>query len=134
MTGELILNLLMNETMVTDEVADRIFPIIVPQNQIFPAITYEMVGNETIQIKGFQKIADTVSVQINVFAKSYPKVSTIAQAIKTALDFKHSFTINDIDVCSIIPENELDGVYNETVNIFHRILKYEISINQPYTL
>lgn len=134
MIGIVVHDLLKNAPAVTNEVADKIFPIIVPQNTQFPAITYEMLGNEPLKVLGNQKIADTVSVQINVFAYSYAKVSSIAQAVKGVLDFKNNFTNNGIHVCNIQPENEMDGAFDSELNLYHRVLKYEISINQPHNL
>jgi len=132
--GKVIHNLLANDTAVAAEVAEKIFPVIVPQNETFPAITYETLGDEPMEVKGHQKIADTISVQINVFAANYSKVVTIVKAVKGVLDFKHDFINNDIHVCSITPETAMDGIYDKEENLYHKILKYEISVNQPYTL
>ena len=134
MIGTVIHSLLSADTTITDAVGDNIYPIIVPQNSPFPAITYQLIGSEPMEIKGFQKIADTASVQINVFADTYSKTVAIAKAVKDVLDYAHGFELNDINICSVTPEMELDGIYDDTLNLYSRILKYEISINQPYTL
>lgn len=134
MIGKVIHTLLTADATVIGLVGDKVFPVIVPQNTAFPAVTYETTSSEPIEVIGWQKIADTVNVQINVFAERYTTAIDIKEAIKAVLDFKHQFASNGLDVCGITPRNDMDGTHNEELNLYHRILTYEISINQPYQL
>jgi len=134
MIGKVIHNLLSNNATVTSLVGSKIYPIIVPQNTLFPAITYERVGTDGMEVKGYQKIADKIFIQINVFSDSYENLTVISEAIKNTLNYQHGFTNQSIDVCYIIPTDESDGQFDFDLKLFHRILRFEISVNLPYTL
>jgi len=132
MIGKVIHSLLKDDTTVSGLVGIKIHPLIVPQNAAFPAITYEIISTEYLEVKGLQKVADKVNIQVNIFSKVYG--ASIAQAVKAVLDYKHRFQSEGLDIDYIVPTGEHDGVFDQQLQIYHRVLTYEVSIHQPYTL
>jgi len=132
--GKTIHSLLSADSAVTALVSNNIFPIITPQNTVFPSITYETIGTQPMEVIGWQKIADTIDVQINIFAPTYTQAIDIKEAIKTVLDYKNGFVSNGLSFCGITPINDMDGAYDYDLNVYHQILKYEFHLNNAYVL
>lgn len=126
--------LLSSDTGVMNLVGTNIFPIISPQGTVFPSVTYHTIGTEPMEVIGWQKIADTIHVQIDVFASTYSEVINIKEAIKSVLDYKQKFSSNGLSFCGITPIEDMDGLYDKELNLFHRILKYEFHLNHTYNL
>lgn len=133
-------DLIINDAQAAALVGTKVYAVIIPQNVAFPAISIETVNTEPTEVKGFLNIADIVSVQINIFTTNasgvngYDKGVAIAKAIRTALDFEHGFTNSDTDIDEIRLVGEEDGPYNKEVEVYHRILRYEVDINNDYIL
>ncbi len=134
MIGKVIHSLLTNDSTVTTLVGANIFPIITPQGTAFPSVTYETVGTQSMEVLGWQKIADTIDIQLNIFAPTYTQAIDIKEAIKAVLDYKNGFVSEGLNFCGITPIDDLDGIYDEELNLFHRVLKYEFHLNNKYVL
>lgn len=134
MIGKVIHNLLSADSAVTALIGSNIFPIVTPQNTVFPSVTYETIGSLPMEVIGWQKIANTIDIQLNIFAPTYTQAIDIKEAIKAVLDYKNGFISEGLNFCGITPIDDLDGAYDEDLNLFHRILKYEFHLNNSYVL
>lgn len=75
-----IFNLLSNEPSITDLVGTRIYPLLLPTNGTFPAVTYQIVGGNstpTLDTTGSQKIR----LQIDCWSDTYLSAATVRAAV-----------------------------------------------------
>lgn len=129
MVEKVIIDLLENDEALTALIDKRVFAIKIPQNEPYPAISFERVTTDYLPVKGFEKLGDEIAIQINIFSEGYLNALEIAEAVKTIFDYKNTFENSGVAVCSIEPAGEMDGVYDEELKLYHRILKYDFSIS-----
>ncbi len=80
-------------------VGDRIYPVKLPQDPTYPAITYFQVSGSPIYTKQ-GKHGVVLRVQISCWAKSYTAVKQLATKVILAMDgyAKENFNQNEFDI------------------------------------
>ena len=126
--------LLLADTDVSEAVGVKIHPVVIPQNTSFPAIAIELVSTEGMLTKDFVNLADTQTVSLKVASHNYDEAVSIAQKVRAVLDDLHGIQQSGVRICDTFFRNEMDGVYDNDSNLFHRIITYEISIHKDYDL
>ena len=94
-------------------VSQRVYPLLLPQNPTYPAISYARVSNTGTN--GSTPLRQT-RYQINCWARTYAGSQSIAAAIKTALE---EYTEDEIKMCQVV--NEIDD-YDSEVDVFRVII------------
>jgi len=81
-----IYKILSSETDLTNLVSTRIFPSIVPQNETYPSILFEIKDIEPIEIKARRHTKTQARVVIGVHATTYGDVQNIADIVIATLE------------------------------------------------
>ena len=116
-----IYDILSNTTAITDIVSTRIYPSIIPQGELLPAVTFQRITNSPEDSK------DGVStLDVDAFGKALSELKTLTDAIRTALD-RFSGTRVGIVIDSIRFVTDRD-VYEQSKEVYH--INQEFSIRQ----
>jgi hypothetical protein len=78
-------------------VSARIYPLLMPQNCVKPAIVYGVVYDGDIQTLGCT-VGRNIRFQIDLYGESYQQVKTIKEEIKQAL---YSFRSKPLDLSTM---------------------------------
>lgn len=127
--GKAIRSILVSATAVNDEVTGRIFPDKVPQETPFPLIAYTLVSTEPTLIKAQVSPNDVISVQVDIYSKSYETTQTLDGAVRTALD-QFKGTQNGVVIENIVFRNTGAGRYDEVLDVYWVSQDYDIRINR----
>lgn len=80
-----LFTLLSNNAGVSALVATRVYPLSLPQNAVFPCISYEFEEQQEQSDYDGQGDFGDVEIQINNWADEYDDALSLAAAVKTAL-------------------------------------------------
>ena len=140
-----IYKILSSETDLTNLVSTRIFPSVIPQNETYPSLMYEIKEIEPIEIKARRHPKSEARVVIGVHATSYADVQNIADIVtatleryKDATDF--SLTPSGISGtpptggCSIVEGYWIQEVFydtsfdifNDHLRVFEKYLEFDV--------
>ncbi len=76
---------LLTITAITNIVADRVYPIILPQEPTLPAISIHNVGTVPIYLQGQRPVAATTRMQIDCYASDAITAKLLSKAVGEAL-------------------------------------------------
>jgi len=101
----------------------RIFPVVVPQGQAFPAVRYQLI---TRQGETFRAGCgpDTAQLQVSVYAASYDALEVVEEAVRVALD---GYEEQEADIRCL---NATD-LYEQEMSLFHRAVDYRVTVPAP---
>ena len=102
MIGAAIYGILSGATGVTSLISTRIYPDIAPQNAAYPFVIYSIEGTDPSDTKDGASSLDVVEFTVTVFSESYDNMTSIASAVRTALDAKAPGTYSGITLQSIL--------------------------------
>lgn len=81
---------------VSTYIGTRIYPLILPQNPTYPAITYQRIDTRRFYtLGGDNGTGEIPRMQIDIWSTSYEQGRNIATSIKTAMDGATAFLTND---------------------------------------
>ena len=132
--GKAIYSILSNDSSVSSSVGTRIFPsryIDESGNYQLPFISYQVVSVEPNNTKNGVSTYDYTTAQINIVGNSYNDVITLAQNVRTALDYT-SGTYEGVVVDKIFFENSVE-VFDEnagSVGLYQISQDYRFNINR----
>jgi hypothetical protein len=86
----------------------KVYPIAAPSSESLPYLTTSLAGNTPTLYKGLPSSLDAPTFAVNVHATSYDEVTTIAEAVRGALDEKTSVTEAGYSFDRIWYTNEYD--------------------------
>lgn len=99
----LIYNRLSNYGGLTALIGIRIYPLMIPQEQSLPSVTYFIVSNIPEHAMGNDADIVTVRLQVSSWSTSYKMAKAVAAQVKAALSRYRSSPILDIFL-----DNEMD--------------------------
>ena len=132
--GKAIYSILSNDSSVSSSVGNRIFPsryIDESGKYQLPFISYQVVSVEPNNTKNGVSTYDYTTAQINIVGNSYNDVITLAQNVRTALDYT-SGTYEGVVVDKIFFENSVE-VFDEnagSVGLYQISQDYRFNINR----
>ena len=128
--GKAIYNLLSSASAVTDIVANRIYPLRVPDKTTFPCITYQTISNVPYNSKsGFTSYQSRV--QVNVFENDYNNAFILSDAIKTALaDKVGTFGSVVVQGTKLLNQIDQEEDFADGFGLVHFILEFSITCNE----
>lgn len=129
MIGKVIYDLLSNDVTVSGLVSARIYPDTVPQNAEFPYIAYTVTSTTPTDAKDGASELDTVSFQVDCYAREYATAQTIAEGVRAALD-RYTGTNNSVVVDKIIFSNQGSGTFEPRTGIFWATQDYNARIKR----
>lgn len=74
------------QSSITTLVSTRIYPLHLPRNSTYPAITHNVISNRHYHYLGGVANLATVRIQIDCWGESMSSVEAVSEAVKTALD------------------------------------------------
>lgn len=112
---------LLAQKPIADLIADRLYPMVLPEAVTLPAVTYQRVSRSAV--RDLSGMAFCISrLQFSCWAKKYADAKLVAQAIRRALDdyvgtmgqfrILDSTTVNEVDLSQ--PEA---GLYHVPVDV-----------------
>lgn len=96
-----IFTLLSADANVEALVNTRIFPVVMPQGSVLPAITYHETANSPVNTLAGKTGLENPTFAINSWATSHKTANTLSKAVSSAMDGVRTFRallINEIDV------------------------------------
>lgn len=115
--GALLRSALVDNAGVVAIVGQRVYPVLLPQNPTYPAISYERISSTGQDGTSNRKES---RYQINCWARTYAGVVSLSAAVKVALEEYH-----DADqtpgISWVRVVNELDD-YDSEVDVFRIIV------------
>ena len=109
---------------VSGEVGTRIYPVKLPQDPTYPAITYNRVSGVRLHDLDGTAGRATPRLSINSWAATYAGCQTLAAAVRASLDGFNG-TLTTIK-CVISLENEID-LFEQDVSIYRILQDYFVS-------
>jgi hypothetical protein len=125
-TSRVIYNILSSHNGTTNLVSTRIYPIVAPQKEVFPYITFQLVSS--VPLVPTCPGVDKVRYQIDIWGLTQSLVSDIKDQIREALDNAAPGTYDGVAVSSTILENYLEGEYSITDRIYNYQMEYLITL------
>lgn len=98
-----------NSTELTALVGTRVYPVLIPQNGIYPAIAYR-VKEEPINIKGHISGMDIITVQFNIWAVEIGAAENISMALRSVFSTIENETLDGVMVQGTEWQESTDGV------------------------
>jgi len=100
---------LTSDVTIKNRVHTRIYPVVMPQDVLLPAVSYQRVSSDPVNIlEGFTKL-ENAHVVINAWARNYDEAKILSAEIHTAMDAASLFRC--------ILTNELDG-YDPDISLY----------------
>lgn len=97
-------------------VGDRIYPLILPQKAVLPAITYQKISGERLhKLQGDTGFTRPV-YQLSCLAENYAQCKAVAEQLRLCLQ-NHSGLMGGIEgvaVGAVLLEGELEGYESDT--------------------
>jgi len=120
-------------TLITSDGNTRIFPSAYnfPTNVKLPYITYQMVTDTPNNTKNGVSTYDYVVVQVSIYHNTYSEMITLADHVRTALDYT-SGTFNGVIVNKIFFDSQAEN-YDESTGskgLFGVAQDYRFNINR----
>ncbi len=108
---------------------NKVFPVIVPQDKIFPCTTYEITNVTNFLSKGSSLNSCDVSIRIACFADSYNTTYNQAKAVVEALDlFEVTYTEDSVSYTAKFRFLDLDDDYFKTPEKFYKNVNFNCLI------
>ena len=104
--GAAIYSLLVNDTDVTGEVGQAIFPELAEEGVRAPYIVYSVVSNTPSDTKDGTPV-DEAQLEIFSVGRTYAEANDIADKVRAALDRKSKTVVGSVTVQSIKYTNEV---------------------------
>lgn len=94
-------------------VANRVYPLVAPQDVVMPYIVYSVISVTPDHTKGTSSVADKVRVQIDMIGKDLDALNTIASSVRDALDL-FSGSSNSVNVSTSRFDSENMFYFDDT--------------------
>lgn len=88
---------LSNDAGVTALASTRTYPVILPQNPTYPAITYQRISGRKMYALGGYTNLENPHIQVDCWAETYPAVESLKTAVIAALRGSTTFAVSDDD-------------------------------------
>ena len=102
----------------------RIYPLVLPQKAIFPAVTYQKIAGTFEHSMGGDSGFAYPDYQFVCYAKTYTKVKETAKTLRLLLQ-NLSIVIGEINIQAVLIENEIDD-YEENTELYSVILEFRV--------
>ena len=117
------------QSSITTLASTRIYPIILPQEPTYPAITYRESDHDLIETFDGQTGLTNSFYEIDAWSKTYAGTISLANAIRAALK-NHSGNMGTINVCKISLISGPITVYEDEVEAYRQTQIFSIWHNE----
>jgi hypothetical protein len=105
-------------------VGSRVYPVLLPQNVTYPAITYDLVVDPRALDHSGRTNTTRASYQITSWSPSYATAKIVARAVRESLE-DFSGAMDTASVSTIFADGGRD-LYDDDVKIHHHAADYTI--------
>ncbi len=114
-----IYSILSNDSGVS-AITTRIYPIMLPQNAVYPAISYQVNEDSEIETFDGQGTFQRISLEVDAWSDTHANMLTLADAIKAAIkNYSGTVASNTIDKITI---DSAVSVYEDQVEKYRKTL------------
>lgn len=129
MIGKVIYDVLTEDATVLGLVSTRIYPSYADTKATYPFITYDIVSNVPTVAKGTTSLVDMYRIQINCINTTYASVSTLSNAVRTALDgYSGVAESGYYEVITTLFDGDNDLVHEE--DVYGRALDFRMKVKK----
>lgn len=118
-------NILTNDAPVTGVVSSRIYPVKLPQDPTYPALTYFGVSALRHSVMGNDTGIVERRVQVSAWAETYPDAKDLVNKVRNALQRVRG-TYNGVEVLDIFLENDGPEIWEDQVNVYQHISDFNV--------
>ena len=119
-----LVKLLLADPAVSSLVGNRIRPLVLPQDEILPALTYQSISGVSAHGHSGKTGKEICRMQFDCYAPGYSTAKNVSKALCNALDGFRGLS-DGILIEGIFKENELDD-FEEGLKIYRVILDFII--------
>ena len=112
---EAIVSLLIGDTTINTMISARMYPLVVPQDAIRPAIAYQVISNVPSYAQTGPAGHSRERIQLTLEGNTYAQARSLAREVRRKLG-GYRGVVSDLTIGSIQIENDVDG-YSETVRV-----------------
>ena len=128
--GNAIYHVLSNDANTTAIVDERIYPVVAPQNVLFPLVRFITVNTQVANTKQLDANGDIVRVQVDCIADSYAVSMSLSNAVRSALSYMNgSYNSVKVNASWCI---DAEGDYDEKAEKFIQRLEFKFQY-EPLT-
>ena len=113
-------NLLSNHAGVSGVVSGRIYPVKLPQDPTYPAVTYFRVSGLRHSVMGNDTGIVEKRVQISSWAESYAAVNGLAEQVRDAMQRTRG-TFAGVEILDIFMEGDGPEIWEDAVGAYQAI-------------
>jgi hypothetical protein len=140
--GKAIYSILSADPALGQLVAYRIYPVIAPQHEVYPILTYAIITNTPSDTKTSASTVDQYRIQFDAYATEYDKVHSITNRLRELIDRYPHTVVAGILLDGIRYLDQSDGYDDEsqlfrvTVDYYMRVKRgpIDITLNECYDL
>lgn len=123
-----IRNILTSNTDITDVVSIRIYPVILPQNAVLPAITIQLLQSEVHDTLGGMAGLFEAEIQVDVYSLNKQEVQDIAENVRLSLQAYSGINLG-VSIKGIHFLDEMDG-FEPEVSYHRQISRFTVFYNR----
>lgn len=125
MIAKAIYGILSNDVTIDGYVGDKIYPVVIPQNSEFPAISFYISSDTPDHQKVDASTQSSTDVQIKCVHDSYETNTDLSAAVQSALD-KIKGTYYGVEIQATF-FNGTDDLYDSQAQKFMKILNFNFT-------
>lgn len=123
----------LRDTLIADAqikgvVAERVYNTRLPQHNIFPAITFQIVSIDAVEVKENASDYDIVRVQINCYDSGFSSVEKTAGYVRRTLDRLTDNSNQSVEIHQTFFINRNSSVFDETQKIYWVSLDFDFHL------
>lgn len=125
------------QTGITALIADRIYPVILPQAPEFPCCTYQLISGPRDYTQDGPDGVTTFRIQTNLYGNTYSDVKALKDAFEDALSgfYNHRVGSPPIKIQGVFMDNERDlyesGLDEVGPRIFTKAIDFLVTASIP---
>ena len=119
-----IVDIIENDAAVNAILAKRIYPNTIPQDVVFPAMTYTRISNDPADTKDGVSKLDSITIDLDIFGIDFNTLKDLAGKVRTALD-RFSGT-KQSQVIGIIVFLSDHSFYEDEAQVYHITQSYKV--------
>lgn len=112
-------------TGITDLVGQRIYPIKLPQNVVYPAITYFMVGERHELASGVNPGIVEGRWQVNAWGSTVKSARDVAEAVRLGFE-RYRGTADNTEILDVYDDETAGETYEDDVLVYRVHRDYRV--------
>ena len=120
MNGHLAIHaLLARSATLAALVGPRIYPDIMPDNPVYPAVTFQKLSGKSERGAVVDPALMQAVFQVSSWGRSRMEAASVASAVRAALDRVRKITLTGVVIDDVFYENDVDLFDNDTRTYFN---------------